>query len=68
MRKDLEYIGKPVKVLDRFGKIIFVDFERLTNTRTRFCRVVFKYANKWYFKQDKIGLKMIHKENIQKFL
>lgn len=68
MRKDLEYIGKPVKVLDCFGDTVFIDFERLTNTKTRFCRIVFKYAGKWYFKQDKIGLKMLHKDNIQKFL
>lgn len=69
MRKDLEYKGKPVKVLDCHGKQIFIDFERLTNTRRSFCRIVFKYAGKWYFKKSKfVGLAMIHKNNISKFL
>ena len=68
MRKDLEYKGKPVKILNCYNKELFIDFERLTNTRTRFCRIVFKYAGKWYFRRLKTGLAMIHKDNILKFL
>ena len=69
MHKDLEYIGKPVKILDCHGKKIFIDFEHLKNARHKFCRIVFKYAGKWYFKKSKfIGLAMINKDNIVKFL
>lgn len=69
IRKDLEYNGQPVEILDIDGRKRFVDFEHIANNKTRFARLLTKYKNKWYFSHmNGVGLLLINKENIKQVL
>lgn len=69
MRKDLEYKGEPLQIIDTDGNKRYVDFEHIANERTKYARLVYKYKNKWYFYHKKgIGILLINKENIRQVL
>jgi hypothetical protein len=69
MRKDLEYKGEPLQVIDIDGNKRYVDFEHMTNDKTKYARLVYKYKNKWYFNyMQGIGLLLINKENIKQVI
>lgn len=69
IRKDLEYNGQPVEVIDIDGRKRFVDFEHMNNDKTKFARLLYKYRDKWYFNHmSGVGLLLINKENIKEVL
>lgn len=69
IRKDLEYNGHPVEIIDRFGDKRFVDSEHMNNDKTKYAYLLYKYRGKWYFNKMKgVGLLLINKENIKQIL
>ena len=69
MRKDLEYNGQPVQIVDIDDRKRWVDFEHITNNKTKFARLLYKYRGKWYFNKMKgVGFLLINKENIKQVL